>query len=161
MCRCISDCLASRSVQIYEPASDSIPVALTISPQTLLKAVDSMNDTIDNSHWHVRMLLHFLPLPNSFSRLVAGLTLLLCLENSFWRDSHNFKTAFKESWNIYIHSDTRKRVEEEISAVIPVDYQVDLTDLEDADPLTEDQKGEFFKIVCRNLLPRPETQLSV
>ncbi|TFK20682.1 hypothetical protein FA15DRAFT_759208 [Coprinopsis marcescibilis] len=64
----------------------------------------------------------------------------------------NPQPCLSESWNIYIHSDARKRVEEEVSAVIPVDYQVDSTDLEHADPLMEDQKGEFFKIVCRNLL---------
>ncbi|TFK20668.1 hypothetical protein FA15DRAFT_673259 [Coprinopsis marcescibilis] len=105
-------------------------------------------EAINNSNWHD-------------SAIYTMTALVICLENSFWRDSQNFQTAFKESWNFYIHSDARKRVEQELSAAMPVEFQIALRAWRGRPNLTEGQKKEFSEIVCRNLLPRPDTQLSV
>ena len=78
------------------------------------------------------------------------LAILICLENSFWVDQHNysFETSFQQSWENYINSNERKNMEQEISGS---EILMDPKALQKLTPLA---KENFLHIVLQNRLSK-------
>ena len=81
---------------------------------------------------------------------VQTLAILICLESSFWYSHQKigFQPTFEQSWKIFAHSDAKKRVEQDISTLIP------RAPAAINQKLTEQQKATLFDIILWNCLGR-------